>query len=102
MLTFTGGGVPVPTAAVVLHQQRDAILERWYSKVCERSRARELPRDSVMNNVPKMLDGLLSALASDHPFAAVEALSREPNDEHGRSRVELHYSLRELGEEYNS
>ncbi|MGQ0503866.1 MAG: ATP-binding protein [Myxococcaceae bacterium] len=89
--------------AETLAQHKSEILDGWLSRIAKRPKAQSLPRETLVNNIPLILDELTRALQTNlGAMSAVIAIPRGVAESHGEDRLELGFSLSELGEEYNS
>ncbi|MGQ0507955.1 MAG: ATP-binding protein [Myxococcaceae bacterium] len=88
--------------AVTLAARRQEILDTWIAKIEKRTKAQWVPREALLNNIPLIIDELTEALRKSAAMTAVVAIPRRVAESHGEGRLELGFSLAELGEEYNS
>ncbi|WP_269744528.1 sensor histidine kinase [Stigmatella aurantiaca] len=91
-----------PSVSAEFLRQRDSIIEDWFRRVSERPVARSLPRKSILNNIPGLVDQIIEALSKAGGRRSSLSIPRQIAEEHGASRLDLGYGLMELGEEYNS
>jgi signal transduction histidine kinase len=91
-----------PAAEEALRRRRDQVIENWFARVSQRSAARHLPRDVIMNNIPGLVDSIIDGLGKAAVSHSPPTISRDLAKKHGESRLDLGYGLKELGEEYNS
>ncbi|WP_225410536.1 sensor histidine kinase [Stigmatella hybrida] len=91
-----------PAVTTECLRQRDAIIEEWVRSVSKRPVARSLSRQSILNNMPGLVDQIIDALGWAQVWHGAVDIPRQIAEEHGESRLKLGYGLIELGEEYNS
>lgn len=82
--------------------QKEIILEKWKEKICAQiPAANEQTLSELRNSIPRFLDRLIHALASDNPRAVELEEINDVSAHHGVQRSTLEeYSLHEMLSEY--
>jgi two-component system, OmpR family, phosphate regulon sensor histidine kinase PhoR len=87
--------------AVLIRQERDALLSRWRQQVRQLPSARHLDIPTLNDHIPQFLEELASALQSMSDETIPEALIEGSPPAHGLHRVEDGFDIGEVVAEYN-
>jgi signal transduction histidine kinase len=87
--------------AVLIKEQRDAVLSRWRTQVREMPSARTLDIPTLNDHMPGLLDELGAALLHDPTLTIPEALAGQSPTAHGLQRLEDAFDIEEVVAEYN-
>ncbi|MFN0242397.1 MAG: sensor histidine kinase [Planctomycetota bacterium] len=87
--------------AVLVRNEREALLARWRERVRELPSARHLDAPTLNDHLPALLDELADALESGSDATIAEALRDGSSPEHGSQRVVDGYDIEEVVAEYN-
>ena len=87
--------------AVLIRQERQALLARWRKQVRELPSARHLDIPTLNDHIPELLDELAAALQSRSDQTIPEALCEGSPPAHGRQRVQDGFDIDEVVAEYN-
>jgi len=87
--------------AVLIQQERQALLARWRQQVRELPSARHLDIPTLNDHIPDLLDELAAALQSESDQTITEAICEGSPPAHGRQRVQDGFDIEEVVAEYN-
>jgi len=87
--------------AVLIQQERHALLARWRQQVRELPSARHLDIPTLNDHIPDLLDELTAALQSQSDQTITEAICEGSPPAHGRQRVHDGFDIEEVVAEYN-
>lgn len=86
--------------ALLIKQERDALLSRWRTQVKQLRSAQHLDTPTLNDHLPELLDELVVALQSRSNETIPEALEASP-PAHGLQRVQDGFDIEEVVAEYN-
>ena len=87
--------------AQLIDDQRDAVLARWRTQVCELPAARNLDAPTLNDHIPDLLAELAAALRAGSDQTIAEALLEASPPAHGLQRVKDAFDIEEVVAEYN-
>ena len=87
--------------AVLIRQERQALLARWRKQVKELPSARHLDIPTLNDHIPDLLDELAAALQSRSDQTIPQAHCEGSPPAHGRQRVRDGFDIEEVVAEYN-
>ena len=87
--------------AVLIIQERQALLARWRLQVRELPSARHLDIPTLNDHIPSLLDELAQAIQSKSDQSIPETLSEGSSPLHGLQRLKDAYDIEEVVAEYN-
>jgi len=87
--------------AVLIQQERHALLARWRQQVRELPSARHLDIPTLNDHIPDLLDELTAALQSQSDQTITEAICEGSPPAHGGQRVHDGFDIEEVVAEYN-
>ncbi|MBC8114634.1 MAG: HAMP domain-containing histidine kinase [Candidatus Saccharimonas sp.] len=87
--------------AVLVKQEREALLSGWRVKVRKLPSARNLDVPTLNDHIPILLDELAAALCSPSEQTITEALAEGSSSAHGLQRVQDAFDIEEVVAEYN-
>lgn len=87
--------------AVLVMQERQALLSRWRQQVRHLPSARQLDVPTLNDHIPGLLDELAAALRSKSDQTIPEALSGSSPTAHGLQRLQDAFDIEEVTAEYN-
>jgi signal transduction histidine kinase len=87
--------------ALLIKQQRDAVLARWRQQVRQLPSAQHLDTPTLNDHIPRLLDELAVALQSKSDQTIAEAVNEGSSPKHGIQRVQDNFDIEEVIAEYN-
>jgi two-component system, OmpR family, phosphate regulon sensor histidine kinase PhoR len=87
--------------AILVKQERDALLAQWRQQVRELPSARNLDIPTLNDHIPGLLDELAAALESKSDHTIAEALAESSPAIHGLRRLKDAFDIEEVVAEYN-
>ncbi|HEY5743220.1 MAG TPA: RsbRD N-terminal domain-containing protein, partial [Terrimicrobiaceae bacterium] len=87
--------------AILIKQERDALLAQWRQQVRELPSARNLDIPTLNDHIPGLLDELAAALKSKSDQTITEALAEGSPPIHGLQRLKNAFDIEEVVAEYN-
>ena len=94
-------GTDLDKLAVLLVQDRHALLSRWRQQVRELPSARHLDIPTLNDHIPSLLDELAIALRAKSDQTIPEALCEGSPPAHGLQRLHNGFNIEEVVAEYN-
>ncbi|WP_287128290.1 sensor histidine kinase [Candidatus Cyanaurora vandensis] len=91
----------VDKLAVLIKQERDALLSRWRQQVKELPAARDLDAPTLNDHLPDLIDELAAALQVRSDETIPEALAERSPPAHGLQRIQDGFDIEEVVAEYN-
>src|SRR5213080_1338938 len=87
--------------AVLIANQREALLSTWRQQVKQLPSARNLDTPTLNDHIPQLLNELADALATRFDGRMPEALAKGTSPVHGLMRFREGYDIEEVVAEYN-
>ena len=87
--------------AVLVKQERQALLSRWRLQVRQLPSARQLDVPTLNDHIPELLDELAAAFELNSDQTIPEALSESSPPAHGLQRLQEAFDIEEVVAEYN-
>ena len=87
--------------AVVLREQKIAVVARWKADVSDLAGAAGLDASTLRDHIPQFLDEMIAAIASCNELAVVGRSGLGSPLEHGSQRLAAGFNIKELVVEYN-
>jgi signal transduction histidine kinase len=96
-----GGNMDLNKLAVLVRQERQAILSHWRQQVRELPSAQHLDTPTLNDHIPALLEELAAALQVGSSKTIPEALNAGSAEVHGLQRLKAAFDIEEVVAEYN-